>query len=1221
MHIRRHLSFAVAMVMALLCCLPMAHASDTSAVSSAPLTYNTNARNGMVRVHLASLGRPTSLDIMIAGSYSAAGNQTVYLTQGETVSISFNASTGQITMVRGGQNYAMGQEMTFRRHQTSGSNGLKIAQAKRPTNLYPGDLQLKAQYSAGSYRLYPIVHVYMESYLQGVVPYEMGNSAPLEALKAQAVAARTYTLNRMDARAGQIYDVVDTTNDQVYYGDSTSTANCTNAVNATKGVVLMCDGALITAYYTASNGGQTEQARNFRTPVRYLTVKDDPFDLMNTAAVVRRLTVYANNSNANQKAALKTILQNKAVSALAAMGYGTSNVSVTRIHSVMPHTPMFDSPSRLYTKMDFGLTVSMGCGSTDVTVTCDIFDELESALGMSINANENELWSVTRSGENFVIEVRRYGHGVGMSQRGAMQMASLGYTYDQILGFYYENTQRVQFTFTQTILSAVGSGDSTITNTETPADITTTGGSYATVKMASVSDTLPIRYAADVQGKILTTVTSGGMVNVLAKGMSWTLVRYGQIIGYVPTSSLSFSGTPPTSSDQQPTNISQWATVTSSGTLNLRAGGSTSAQVIAQIPSGAALCVFSVNSGWAQVQYGAQLGYASTDFLRMSGSYPGKVSTSSDTAVVTIPSGSGTVNLRRTASTSSQVLTTIPHGQTVQVVTNDGSWCQVVYGGYQGYIMCSFLDIGQSGESSGGNTGAPELGSGEQEAIVKTAATSLNLRAQPSTQSMVLAAIPRGESIVVTSRGGEWSAVRYGSVSGYVMTQYLSFPSDNVQQATSYATVQTTSGSLNLRSQPKAGSTIVTTLPRGARVGVIEWGDTWSHISYGHYAGYAMSNYLLREGQSSTVTPAIGSAVVNTDSGSLNLRQSPSTAAAVLKTIPKGSSVEVLSQGSDWTQVRWSGATGYVMTKFLSFGAGAGTTITARVYTSGGNLNLRQTASAWALVLTSIPNGTEISVLEKGDSWCRVSWQGTTGYVMTDYLSFSGAQAMNTKGWIVTGISGSVNVRQSASYSATAISAFAPGTQITITGKEGEWYAVTWGSVSGYVHADYVTLTEPAPVEVIRYVNTASGGLNLRETASAQARVLLSIPRGAAVTVEENHGNWCRISYAGSTGYVMTDYLSDTRPEEQSTAGAGNASASYDATLVDVPGWHATINTTTALNIRQWCATDAPVLTSIAGGIRVNLLQVGDTWCRIEYEGVEGYCMTDYLMLQPALPF
>lgn len=1220
MHIRRHMSFAVALVMAMLFCLPMAHASDTSAVSSAPLTYNTNARNGMVRVHLASLGRPIALDVMIAGSYSVSGNHAMTLNHGESVSISFNTSTGQITMTRGGQSYDMGQEMVFRRHQTSGANGLKIAQAKKPANLYPGDLQLKAQYSSGTYRLYPIVHVYIESYLNGVVPYEMGNSAPLEALKAQAVAARTYTLGKMDARASQLYDVVDTTNDQVYYGNSDSTANCTAAVTATKGIVLMNGGALTSTYYTASNGGQTESARNLwnSSNLGYLTVKDDPFDLMNSAAVVRRLTVYADNTSSAQKSALKTALYNKAVSKLASMGYSTSNVSVTRIHSVTPHTPKYSSPSRLYTMLDFGLTVSTGSGTVDVTVSFDIFGELESALGMSINATKNELWSVEPSGSNFVIEVRRYGHGVGMSQRGAMQMASLGYTYDQILGFYYENSQRVQYTFTHTILSAIGTGDSTITNTEPPADITTSGGSYATVKLAGLGDTLPIRYAADVQGKILTTVINGGLVNILAKGASWTLVQYGQIIGFVPTSSLSFSGNAPTSSDKQPTNVTQWATVTSSGTLNLRSGGSTSAKVIAQIPSGAVLCVFGVSNGWAQVQYGAQIGYASTDFLSMSASYPGKITVSSDTATVSIPSGSGTVNLRQTASTTSAVVTTIPHGESVQIVTNDGSWAQVRYGSYQGYIMCSFLNFGQSSEGGGSDMTAPELGSGEMEAVVKTAATSLNLRAQPSTQAAVLASIPRGESIVVTSRGSEWSAVRYGSVSGYVMTQYLSFPADNVQQVTGYATVQTASGGLNLRSQPKAGSTIVTTLPRGARVGVIEWGDTWSHISYESYSGYAMSTYLLREGQSGTVTPSAGSAVVNTASGSLNLRQSPDAGATVLNSIPKGAQVEVLVQGSEWTQVRFSGVTGYVMSKFLAFGGSNSTAATtAWVSTSGSSLNLRQTASAWALVLTSIPNGTEIQVLERGQSWSRVSWQGMTGYVMTDYLSFSGQQAMNTKGWIVTGITGTVNVRQSASYSATVVSAFAPGTQITLTGREGDWYAVSWGSVSGYVHADYVTLTEPAPEKVIRYVSTSSGGLNLRETASAQARVLLSIPRGAAVTVEEVQGEWCRVSYEGSTGYMMTSYLSDTKPQALDSQ---TASAVYDATLVDVPGWHATINATTALNIRQWCATDAPVLTSIAAGIRVDLLQVGDTWCRIQYEGVDGYCMTNYLTLLPAMP-
>jgi len=187
----------------------------------------------MVRVYLSSLGRPTSLDVLVAGSYSVSGNHTMTLNQGESISISFNTSTGQITMQRGGMSYNMGQEMVFRRHQASGSNGLRIAQVRKPANLYPGDLRLVAQYSSGSYRLYPIVHVYLESYLYGVLPYEMGSSAPVEALKAQAVAARTYTLGKMISRADQIYDVVDTTHDQVYYGDSDTSNNCTDAVDAT----------------------------------------------------------------------------------------------------------------------------------------------------------------------------------------------------------------------------------------------------------------------------------------------------------------------------------------------------------------------------------------------------------------------------------------------------------------------------------------------------------------------------------------------------------------------------------------------------------------------------------------------------------------------------------------------------------------------------------------------------------------------------------------------------------------------------------------------------------------------------------------------------------------------------------------------------------------------------------------------------------------------------
>ena len=1181
MRMHRLFCAVMALIMTALLCLPAAYASDDGTqVVSAPLTYALNARSGMVRVYLSSMGSPTSLDITVSGSYSVSGGTSMNLTSGEKVKITFNTSSGQITMTRGGQSYAMGREMAFRRHVTDGANGLKIAQARKPGNLYPGDLRLIAQSTGSGYRLYPIVNVYIESYLQGVVPYEMGDSAHIEALKAQAVAARTYTLGKMNARASQLYDVVDTTNDQVYYGNSDSTANCTAAVNATRGIVLTNGGQLTSTYYTASNGGQTESAKNFfnTSSYPYLTVKDDPFDRMNPNSVVRKMTVYADNTSSGQNSALKDLLHSKAVSKLSGMGYATGAVQVTRVNSVTPHTPKFASPSRLYTKVDFGLTVSTASGTLDLTVTCDIFGELENPLGMSINANQNELWSVEKSGNNFILKAARFGHGVGMSQRGAMQMGSLGYTYDQILGFYYQNSQRVQYTFTHTILSAIGTGDETITDTDTPADITPAAGGYATVRLVGLDDQLAVRQSANAGGSVLTTVANGGMVSVLARGDAWTLVRLGRVVGYVPTAYLQFSGDVPTASSEQPTAVSRWATVVASGTLNLRSSGSMSAQVLTQIPSGAVLCVFSTSGSWAEVQYGALSGWASTDFLRFSDSYPGEVKVSSTTATVRTASG-GPLNLRQTASTSGGIVTTIAHGETVQIVTNDGSWCQVIYNGQQGYVMASYLDFGGEADAPADPPATqepPALEGNELEAVVRTVSGSLNLRQQPSLQAMIIATIPRGESIVVTSRGDEWCAVRFGSVSGYVMTEYLHFPADESQTVTSYAIVTTQSSALNMRSQPQTGSSIVTTLPRGARIGVIEWrSDGWARVSYEGSIGYASATYLTPEGQADTPdeVPAGTTATVNTVSDALNLRASPSTTSTVKRTIPKGATVELLQQGAEWCQVRYQGTSGYVATRYLTFGGFSGgdsgqaqqpqVTETATVTTSGGGLNLREAATTGARVLTSIPNGSTVGVLERGDPWCRVQWNGHTGYVMTSYLTLA-----------------------------------------------------------------------DAPAEVTMYVGTPSG-VNLREAPSTDSAIVSGIPYGAAVTALGVNGEWRQVYYGGLQGYVMARYLSaapvqplrteetvivrEELPEEEPEPEQEEAVPVFDPTLVEVPGWHAQI-TASVLNVRQWCDASAPLMTKLPVGTRVDLMEVGDDWCYISYEGIDGYCMTMYLELQPAMP-
>ena len=1290
--------------------LPLHDASATQ-VDSAPLTVASSARSGMVRVYLSSMGNLTSLDMTVTGSYTAEGAAKVTLRSGDRVHVSFSKATAQMTMTVGGVTYDMGSEMHLRRHQTSGMSGLSIDQSRVSGNLYPGDLQLKAQPYSGAYRLYPILHVYIEYYLNGVVPYEMGNSAPLEALKAQAVAARTYTLNKMNIRASSLYDVVDTTNDQVYYGNSDSTARCTEAVSATKGIVLMNSGSLTETFYTASNGGQTESAANVwgASGYDYLTIKDDPFDRMNAASVYRKVTVYADNANPSQNATLKKLLQAKAEATLRSQGYSTSSVSVTRINGVMPHTPKFASPSRLYTKLDFNVTVATGSGSREMTLTFDIFSELETALGMSINASKNELWSVAQTGASFVLYARRYGHGVGMSQRGAMQMGSLGYTYDQILGFYYEGCRRVQYTFTHTILSSLDSGGSdTITTTEAPAEITPSSGVTAIVKLVGVSDKLAVRAAASNTGAILTSVVNGGLVNVVARMDDWTMIRLGSLVGYVPTSALKFNGDPPTATDQTPTQISQWATVQCSGTLNLRSEGSMSASVLATIPSGSILCVYSVQGSWAQVQYGASTGWASTNFLQMSSVYPGQVTEQlSGAAVVSIPSGSGTVNLRETASTSARVIATLSNGTQVTVHASDGSWCSVTTsGGDKGYIMATFISYGGGTNPAEPEAPAPDpspdLGQGEAEAIVHTASTSLNLRAQPTTQSAILASLPRGESIVVTSRGGEWSAVRYGSVSGYVMTTYLRFPADEETSGDTpivYATVATRSGTLNLRRQPSLGSTVIMQIPKGQRVGILQRLDSWCKVSYAGINGYVMTSYLAMEGSDAPEATLTG--IVTTPSGTLNLRETPSTTARVLTAIAPGTEVSILTQGNEWskithggytgyvmtrfltiggstpetpvesadtvtvhtgngslnlrespdanarvltvipdgtqlerliagsawTKVRYGSHTGYVMTRFLKKGAAAGGSTqlqetTATVSTSdGGGLNLRATASSAAQVLLVIPNGTGVTVLEKGDTWCRVKYQEREGYVMTRYLSFGQTAAPGAKtGWIVPDVTGGVNLRYMPDTSGQVLAVLAPGTEVTVTLDGESWSVVKAGDHTGYVMSRYITYTRPAQNEETRYVNAPASGLNLRSVPSATANVLLAIPHGAQVTLLQTADDtWSQVRYGEWTGYVASQYLSQwpTGVTVTPTPESGNHHPVYDETLYALTGWEAIVSPNEGnVNLRAWCATTAPVRMAIPKGEIVRLLEFGDTWCHVAYGEVEGYCMTKFLTLR-----
>lgn len=118
-------------------------------------------------------------------------------------------------------------------------------------------------------RLTVINNVPLEEYIRGVVPAEMPTSWAYEAHKAQAIAARSYALANLGKRARYGYDLKDTPEDQAYNGASAETQSTNSAVEETKGIVLTYNTKVISAYYSASAGGQTN-VNSWGSSVPYL---------------------------------------------------------------------------------------------------------------------------------------------------------------------------------------------------------------------------------------------------------------------------------------------------------------------------------------------------------------------------------------------------------------------------------------------------------------------------------------------------------------------------------------------------------------------------------------------------------------------------------------------------------------------------------------------------------------------------------------------------------------------------------------------------------------------------------------------------------------------------------------------------------------------------------------------------------------------------------------
>lgn len=239
----------------------------------------------------------------------------------------------------------------------------------------------------------------LEEYVIGVVAGEMPALFEIEALKAQAVAARTYLVNHLltnDTITSTISNQVYITKDQMKekWSDNFESyyEKIKNAVLATKDLIMYYDEKPIKAYYFSTSNGYTESSINvFNEQTDYLTIVKSPFDENNSHTI----------TISKEEFCTKLKLE-------------CNNIKINNIEK--------DESNRI----------------KNININNKTYTGIEIRKKLSLRSTDFE-FKVEK--DNIIITTKGYGHGVGMSQYGANNMAKLGYTYEEILKYYYQNIE------------------------------------------------------------------------------------------------------------------------------------------------------------------------------------------------------------------------------------------------------------------------------------------------------------------------------------------------------------------------------------------------------------------------------------------------------------------------------------------------------------------------------------------------------------------------------------------------------------------------------------------------------------------------------------------------------------------------------------------------------------------------------------------------------------
>lgn len=327
--------------------------------------------------------------------------------------------------------------------------------------------------------------------------------------------------------------------------------------------------------------------------------------------------------------------------------------------------------------------------------------------------------------------------------------------------------------------------------------------------------------------------------------------------------------------------------------------------------------------------------------------------------------------------------------------------------------------------------------------------------------------------------------------------------------------------------------------------------------------------------------------VVNVTS-TLRIRASASTNSSVLGTMRNGSTFDIISKSGSWYQIKYNGITGYVHGDYVKeIAASSSISTKGKVYNVSTNLRVRSGASTSSSILGYLTNNTEVTIVGSEGEWYKIQYNSGYGYVSKEYITTnvnssnntgsnntgntsSSETEINKTGYVYNVSSGGLRVRKEASTSSTVLGTLYSGNSVNIVGETGSWYKIKYNSSYAYVHKDYITENKPSSesssntgnsssttdsndssqtMNAVGVVTNVSSNLRVRKQPSSSAVVLGYLLNNENVNITGKEGNWYKINFKGSVGYVSADYIKISTGSDN-TSGSNSSTGSNSNTSV-----------------------------------------------------------------------